>query len=261
MSYNVLIVDDESIDLEWLRRRVESYTEKLEVVAAVNSGFKALSILQEQSIQIMMTDIRMPIMTGLELAAKAKELQPRLKIVFISGHDDFAYAKQAIRMNAAAYLLKPVDDTELQELITELSDKLDQEYGREEQDEPMKLPLPLTEEENSSDPSQTRQIVKAIRDYVEEQLENKITLKQVAAHFGFSPNYLGFLFREETGELFSDYLIRAKLVRACRLLHDPLLKIYEISDRIGYKNVLYFNRQFKKFKGMTPSEYRKSKNI
>ena len=92
-------------------------------------------------------------------------------------------------------------------------------------------------------------------------MEDKITLKDVADHFNFSPNYLGHLFKAATNEKFGDYLIRMSMERACEYLLDPLIKIYEICDRVGYKNVVYFNRQFRDYYGMTPSEYRKRNKV
>ena len=106
-----------------------------------------------------------------------------------------------------------------------------------------------------------RKLISQIMRYVEERLEQKVTLKETAAYFDFTPNYLGHLFREETGVHFSEYLHERKMQRVCELLSDPTLKIYEIADRIGYKNILYFNRQFKQAMGMTPGEYRKKHNI
>ncbi|MNI95508.1 HTH-type transcriptional regulator YesS [compost metagenome] len=83
----------------------------------------------------------------------------------------------------------------------------------------------------------------------------------MAAHFDFTPNYLGYLFKEETGTHFSDFLNERRLARVCQLLADPGLKIYEVAERMGYKNIIYFNRQFKQAMNMTPGEYRKKHKI
>ncbi|WP_306299315.1 helix-turn-helix domain-containing protein [Paenibacillus sp. MY03] len=109
--------------------------------------------------------------------------------------------------------------------------------------------------------NQDRKLILDIMSYVETYLENKVTLKGTASHFGFTPNYLGHLFKLETNMAFSDYLNEVRMRRACRLLDDPYHKVYEIAERIGYKNVIYFNRQFKQAMGMTPGEYRKNKKI
>lgn len=252
MAYQIMLVDDETVDLEWLARRIRNQYDNLEIAATVNSSFAALQVMREKSIDILLSDIHMPIMSGIELAAKAKELQPQVKIVFISGHEDFGYAKQAIKLNAAAYLLKPVDDRELHDTLLDLANVLETQRPPVEKEKEREQPV-------SS--KQNRKIIDLITDYVEDQIESKITLKMTADHFGFSPNYLGQLFKEETGEHFSDFLIRARMQRACELLLEPRWRIYEIADRIGYKNILYFNRQFKQQFNMTPGDYRKSNKV
>ncbi|MGG4032945.1 response regulator [Paenibacillus cisolokensis] len=311
MVYPMLLVDDESVDLEWLKRRVAGCGKRFEVVATANSGFAALRILRERPVDVMISDIRMPIMSGLELAERARELRPELRIVFASGHNDFDYAKRAIRVSASDYLLKPIDDRELGDTLDRLIAALDEAgsgraglggaahgtagpgharlgdvgaanaaatdagaSGRFAHFVPA-YRLAATEPaiaaladdgrsapRDGSDPGMPgRKLIRAIRTYVADRLEEKVTLGQVADHFGFSPNYLGQLYKDETGEHFSDYLIRVRIERACRLLLEPTLKVYEIADRIGYRNILYFNRQFKQRTGMTPGEYRRLHNV
>ncbi|MEO3944298.1 response regulator [Gorillibacterium sp. CAU 1737] len=524
IALNLLLVDDEAVDLEWLRRRVASnpLLANCQVMTA-SSGFAALKLMEQKPIDILLTDIRMPIMSGMDFARKAKELAPRIHVVFISGHQDFAYAKEAIQMNAYGYLLKPVDDEELNSMLQELTSKIAQERAQDQalsetlslvnqellfrwlneetseqaefhvhgflgpmledgltvalleiddlawkmkelsEEEQRRLKSSMTDfihgfaathhlgtvvrsydyhfillvNENkervaaplqelirafslrfsytltigtgkpAAEPSQLRdsyrqaqaalsikwivgknrviedakewvpkqpiapnleekvdRMLKAMLDYdlvtiddclhelfggenpltgkndiydliirmtsklhadllqmnehlyeilnwdaeqssmlfqyetvqdivswlrrrffelsellylkkqrqkrklidnitqyVEERLDTKITLNEVAAHFNFTPNYLGQLFKLETGILFSDYLNELRMKRACALLMDPALKIYEIAEQVGYKNIIYFNRQFKQTMAMSPGEYRKKQRI
>jgi two-component system response regulator YesN len=108
---------------------------------------------------------------------------------------------------------------------------------------------------------QKRKLIEEITQYVEKRLEQKITLNEVAAHFDFTPNYLGHLFKTETNILFSDFLNELRMKRVCELLTDPTKKVYEIAEQVGYKNIIYFNRQFKQAMGMSPGEYRKKHKI
>jgi len=101
-----------------------------------------------------------------------------------------------------------------------------------------------------------RKIVYDMADYAEARIGDKVTLRELSQVFGFTPNYLGHLFKEEFGETFNEYMARKRMEKACELLADPTIKIYEISDRVGHKNIIYFNRQFKDTYGMTPTEYR-----
>jgi len=102
-------------------------------------------------------------------------------------------------------------------------------------------------------------VIKEVEKYIERNIEKKIKLKDIAEQFKFSPNYLSMLFKEVKGENFIEYLHKKKLIYAKKLLNDPTLKVYEISDRLGYNNVAHFTKQFKDFFGYTPTEYRKIK--
>ena len=83
--------------------------------------------MEQERIDLILSDIRMPIMSGMEFARKAKEINPHVHIIFISGHQDFGYAKEAIQLNASGYLLKPVDDNELNEMLIQLCAKIEKE--------------------------------------------------------------------------------------------------------------------------------------
>jgi two-component system response regulator YesN len=524
MEINILLVDDEVIDLEWLRRRVAGSGHFPEhSVRTATSGFAALKLMEQYRIDIILSDIRMPIMTGVEFARKAKELNPEVEIVFISGHQDFSYAKEAIQMNACDYLLKPVDDDELSKMLTGLCAKIEKERKQhislsetltlvnqelllrwfneaapgqvethihsvltpylqgttavamieiddmawkiqgwsEEQrsawsvsvsqfirkfaqdhnlgmvimtydyhfvilaavqeqyftalleeligafyqefscsitvgrgmyttelyklhdsyrqaqaalsikwivgknrliqdasewqpkekiasdlevivDRMLKAMLdydlttvddcllqlfagdsPLSQKNDIYDiiiritsklhadlrqmnehlyeilnwdshhpfvlfqfetvhdilswlrrrffelsellylkrQRQKRKLIDEITEYVKGRLDQKITLNEVAAHFDFTPNYLGHLFKVETNSLFSDFVGELRMKRVCELLEDPTKKVYEIAEQAGYKNIIYFNRQFKQVMGMSPGEYRKKHKI
>lgn len=111
----------------------------------------------------------------------------------------------------------------------------------------------LHQKTNSHDSMFIRNVIKAIR----EQMNDNITLKDIAQQFSFSPSYFGFLVREKSGHTFNELLVQLRMERACELLKQPGLKIYEISDQVGYRYLPYFSRQFKEKFGMTPLEYRR----
>ena len=115
----------------------------------------------------------------------------------------------------------------------------------------------LSERWHNKRNGQQRKLIDEIMHYVKEQIDKEITLKKTADHFGFNANYLGQLFKQETGQHFSNFIIEQRFNKACELLRDPTLKVYEIAERIGYKNIVYFNRLFKQSAGMSPGDYRK----
>jgi len=111
----------------------------------------------------------------------------------------------------------------------------------------------LHDKSNTTNSKFIRSIVKAIK----EQMSENITLKDFAEQFFFSPSYLGFLIKEKSGYTFNELLFNIRMERACELLKQPGVKIYEVTDQVGYRNLPYFSRQFKEKFGMTPLDYRK----
>ncbi|WP_426448402.1 response regulator transcription factor [Paenibacillus sp. S-38] len=102
-----------------------------------------------------------------------------------------------------------------------------------------------------------RRLIEQIEQHVQAYLSEDLTLKEVANHFSYSPNHLGYLFKEHTGESFNEYLVKLRMEKAKAMLRDPRYKIYEIAELVGYKSLAYFSRQFRERVGLTPGDYRK----
>lgn len=112
----ILIVDDESIERRGIHSLIKRYKLPLEVFEESN-GRDALAFLQEQQVDIVLTDIKMPFMDGLQLTARATALYPELKVVIFSAYDEFDYAKQAVQLDVVHYLLKPIVLEEFQQTM------------------------------------------------------------------------------------------------------------------------------------------------
>ena len=93
--------------------------------------------------------------------------------------------------------------------------------------------------------------------YVERSFHMDMKLENIAPEFGYNSAYLGRIFKENTGETFGAYVEKVRMQKACELLKETDLKVYEIAERVGYKNVDYFHIKFRKNVGMSPAEYRK----
>lgn len=145
--YKVLLADDEILDLEGMRKFIPWQELGLEVVGAVNSGFAACEVIDKEEIDILVTDIRMPNMSGLELAKKALEKQGNLRIIFVSGHQDFNYVKQAISLNAHGYVLKPMDDKELIDSLIRICQDLNGKKKVQETEKAYKQMVPIVKNE------------------------------------------------------------------------------------------------------------------
>nr|WP_308116264.1 helix-turn-helix domain-containing protein [Paenibacillus lautus] len=139
----MLLADDEILDLEGMRSFIPWESLGMTVVDSVNNGFAAWEVLQREDIDILVTDVRMPNMTGIELAQKALKIHDELQVIFVSGYQDFSYVKQAIALNACNYVLKPMEDQELIEELTKVRIELDRLHDRKETERAYQLMVPI----------------------------------------------------------------------------------------------------------------------
>ena len=107
--YTLLLVDDEEEVIEAIVKKVKWEELGFQVTGHANNGFKAMDMLEEMQPDVVMTDIRMPYMDGLELCAHIKAKYPATKILLFTGFDDFEYAKEAVHLEIEEYILKPLD--------------------------------------------------------------------------------------------------------------------------------------------------------
>ena len=125
--YSVLLVDDEEDVIRIIMKKLDWESMGLVIIGHAANGVEALEMAEELSPDIVMTDIKMPYMDGLTLCRKLKELSRTIRVIIFSGFDEFEYAKEAIKMEAAEYLLKPVNAVELKEVFERVKNDLDRE--------------------------------------------------------------------------------------------------------------------------------------
>ena len=111
--YTALVVDDEQELRQAIIESVDWEKAGFRVVGDAGNGIDALELAEKLEPDLILTDIKMPMMTGLELAKQVRELRPATQVVILSGYDDFGYAKAAIEYNIIGYLLKPISAAEL----------------------------------------------------------------------------------------------------------------------------------------------------
>ena len=243
--YKVVIADDEVWIGFGIKKLIHRSGLPFEVVGEAPNGIKASDMVKQVKPDILITDIRMPGMNGLELMKKLLEEGYMLKVVFISGYAEFEYAKEALRMGAFDYLLKPVEEeglTAILERYIEIREK-----KRKETD---------TEEEMDSSVRDSR--VKKIIEEINQRYTEKISLGDLADGCGLSIGHLSTLIKKETGQSFSEYITGKRMEDAKKLLCREELSIDDIADMVGYHDYFYFTKAFKKYMGMSPSMYRKN---
>ncbi|MDF2959360.1 MAG: two component transcriptional regulator, AraC family [Paenibacillus sp.] len=244
--YQVLLVDDE----RWVRTSLKRVLEKtglpFSVVKEASNGLEALDWLKENRVDLIMTDVRMPVMGGLNFVQEVRQQNRSQPIILVSGYDDFQYVQQAIRLGVADYLLKPV---EVEDMSRCLDKWLDQK-----QLQPDGQPDPPKE---TGEDRLQKSPVEQVKEYVRAQLAGEITLTEAAARVHLNPSYLSQLFKQQLNRNFVDYIVEVRMEEAKRLLCSTSLRISEVADRVGYADVAYFSNTFKKWNGCTPSEFRR----
>ncbi|WP_141500270.1 response regulator [Paenibacillus luteus] len=125
--YSILLVDDEAIELETIEHYVPWDKIGITVAGTARNGKEALGKLAELKPDIILTDVRMPIMDGLEFGRRAKQIDKNVKIIYLSGHNEFQYIKAALNIEATGYLLKPIDMEELLALLEKVKKKCEED--------------------------------------------------------------------------------------------------------------------------------------
>lgn len=239
--YSILIVEDEYLVRQGICSLIDFEKFQIGKVAEAEDGRKAWELFQAQPFDIVLTDINMPKMNGIQLAQLIKEEQPNCHLVFLTGYDEFDYALSALKLGADDYLLKPFSKADVEEILTKIQTKLAQDTKIEQLEEY------LVQEEVSD-----------LQEQIRSQLSNcDFSLKQLADQLGFSPNYLSVLIKKDVGLNFQDYLNQERMKQAKYLLLTTDLKIYEIAEKVGFWDMNYFSQRFKQTVGVTPRQFRK----
>lgn len=248
MKYSCLIVEDEVLMRNNLCKKVRNYSDLFTLMGEAKNGAHALEMIEEKKIipNLVITDIEMPVMNGLELAEALSINYPQTRIVIISGYNNFSYAQQAIKYNVCDYLLKPVTDETLYETLLGIKMKLDSTYHIE-----------TNEVKLINDSTSPKDVVNRIQNYIRLHYTEEIALDTLAEQFQFSPSYLRKIFKQYTQCTPSQYLTHLRISEAKRLLlTSDQFSISTIGNMVGYQDHFYFSRVFKKCTGMYPSEYK-----
>ncbi len=343
----LLIVDDEVVLREYIRYVLTEENISMKIDEAC-SGREAIEKIEMLKPDIILLDIKMPGMDGLEVAAELKRHYPWLKIVILTAYDDFSYAHRAIQIGISHYLLKPVSPQELINTIRNVLNDNDGEialsYGEKINDYNLEHQLiesiKLNERENavkmlnalflnenienqdigelksntielmgiivrtvisldigdqdlmeikgkhqnlifSSSSSSTirsimlefvydimslmenqysspnkKLIIKA-KDFIQRNYTGKIYMNDVAEYVGLSPYYFSRVFKQESGETFTQYINTIRIQRSKEYIRNHYMSLGEIALKVGYEDFSYFSKVFRKSEGCLPSEYRK----
>lgn len=237
--YKVMLVEDEEKNRKLLEILIMEMNLGFEVVAEAGNGMSALETLKNEDIDVIFTDIRMPLMDGLEFAEKALSFNEKYKIIFISAYDEFDYAKKAIQLGAKGFLLKPFQRAELHDVLGKILKELD------------------SEKENTFVQKEGK-LVQQVVEYLERNYsDSTLSLSNTAEKFHINSSYLSRIFKKEYGINFIEFLTWYRIQKAVIYVKNTQMKAYEIAEKVGFTDTKYFGKCFKKLEGISIQEYRR----
>ena len=252
--YRVLLVYDEQIERMALAKKIDRYYgDKVNIYHAVN-GREAVDMCSEHKNDIIIMDISMPEMNGVMAAKYIRQIDDKCSIIFLTAYDDFEYARNAIKIRALDYLLKPCDINDLLAVMDMAIQKLDRECdfkGNTKENKPERK----RENVKNFDEQTT---IKYLREYVENNYTFDISMQEVAEDMGYSDAYFSKLFKQYFNQNFTAYLTEYRIKKAKELLTDTNNSIKDISRMVGYEDSNYFAKIFKRIVGEIPSKFREN---
>lgn len=240
----VIIADDEETIRNGLENLINSYDINLTVIKKCKDGKESIEAIEKYKPEIIIMDINMPHINGLDVIDKVKDISPYSKIIIISGYDKFEYAQKAIELGVFNYLLKPIDIIKFKDILIEAKKSYSERLWEINQ---------LNEDEIKSNS------IDDCISFIQKNYSNsELSLNLVAEHFFVSTSYLSKTIKNKTGHNFTDYLNKLRINRSIELLKsEKNYTIKEISDMVGYNSQHYFSRAFKNYTGKSPVQYKK----
>jgi len=243
--YTAIVAEDEELLLNNLISKIENFNLGFQVVAKAQTGNDAWALIKEHNPDLVVTDIKMPVMDGIRLLEKTRQHYPLTSFIITSGFSDFEYTKRAIHLKVSEYLLKPIDPAELYQALLNIRKTF--EIAQEEYSKVFYSEMSLHSPEA---------IAKTLKDYLIHNYAIDINLNLIAANMNYSSSYLTKVFQQYYSTTPMKYITNLRISSAKQLLRSSDLSIRQISETVGYNDQGYFSRIFKKHTGLSPFEFR-----
>lgn len=241
----VLIVEDEEMIRKGIVLTVDWAALDCVVVGEAANGVQGLEAARRLEPSLIITDLKMPQMDGIEMLTALRAEGCTAYVIILTAYDNFAYAQSALRLGAVDYLLKPFHDGDLENAVTRIQQRR----------QPAAEATPIGAARKGD---KSKYVLEAM-DYIGKHYnEPDISVGTVAQSLNISEGYLSHTFKKETDYTLLNYLTRYRIHKAMELLKDCRVKVYEVAEQVGYRDIAYFSATFKKYAGISPSEYQLS---
>lgn len=246
--YRVIVIEDETVVRRGIILTTDWASLNCVIVGEAANGEDGSQLLSRLAPDLIITDVKMPRMDGVEMIAHARACGCESRFIILTAHSDFKYAQSALRLGVSDYLTKPLKDGELEHAVAAVIGRM--EHGDEKSD----LQTPPIAGFNPDKKVTSKYVEEAIH-YIQNHYREDVTISTVAGHLEISEGYLSRVFKKETDYTFTNYLTFYRIQLAMNRLKDIRVRIYEVADQTGYSDTAYFSAQFKKVTGISPSEF------
>ncbi|MDR6724426.1 YesN/AraC family two-component response regulator [Paenibacillus amylolyticus] len=276
--WKVLLVEDEVFVRESVREIISWEELGYTVIGESGNGTEALAMIIQDTPDLVLTDIVMPGMDGLELLKQTRQAGLKTKFIMLTCMGEFEYVRRAMEYGASNYILKlsmsvnSLRDT-LRKVSAELGTSAEErmEEGHQEVSSPTPLitstsasltisPEPLSETDLPFIPVREPVVkhpeISKIIEYIGQHYDQDITVKSMSRYVMMGENYVSALFKKKTGHTLIHYLHGVRMEKAAEYLRETNLPVQEIGYRVGFGSDNYFIKIFKRWTGCTPSQYR-----
>ena len=245
MDYKLLIADDEEIICKGLASLIDWSSVNAEVVGTAFDGEEALNMIRREHPDIVILDINLPFINGLEIAGIAEKEYPKTRVIMLTAYKEFEYARTAVKYHVFDYLTKPCRNDEVKETVRRAIQDIEKERD-------------IKEERIKKTEKRKNGRITKIMDYISTHYSDPdLTLKRLADDLYISPSHIQNLLHEENTS-FSEILNRVRMEKAMELLtENDEVKIYEVAYMAGFNSSQYFSRRFKEYYGTEPKNVRR----
>lgn len=241
--WKVVAADDEGYIREALKKLINWEKMDCNLIEVLEDGQELIECIEKESPDIVITDIQMPEVNGLDVCKYLYETRPETQVIILTAYSNFDYAKSAIKYSACEYVLKIAIMDELPEALGKAIGKL------------LKLKKEVEKEEVAIPEQKT--LLQQIEQYVEQNYKSKISLDEIADELHVNRSYLSRFYKNKTGVNLFDEILKLRIESAKEYLLKTDMKTYEVSEAVGFEDAGYFSKMFKKIMGVSPKEFRK----
>ena len=263
----LLIVNDIYIEAQTMASDIKWEQYGIDTVYTAPSASRAREIITASPIDILLSDIEMPDEDGLSLIHWIQDMHYDIDCILLTCHADFAYAREGLSLGCQDYITLPARYEDIASSVQKVclrrhqhqEDLKLQDYGKHWLANQAEQAAQAAENTSSRSPGELAELcIQYILDHIS---DNDLCVTGVANSVFLNPIYLNRVFKKETGQSLSQWIIKERMELAGRLLLSTKLPAVEIAYRTGYNNYPYFSTVFKKYFGKTPSQYTKEKGL